>query len=153
MTGRLTPTLGFVLGSVVLLTTTVLGDSSTDSLGVTPATSGARSSEIGRDTVGAIELRTSSGRGSHASGDFDDSSESIRTPVLTDDLPSTSTPAALGQTPFTDMPIVDDRNVRDGQPVTHPEGKTHPIAAVLRTLVIGSFGFLVIRRLQRPWKK
>ena len=63
MTGRLTPTLGFVLGSVVLLTTTVLGDSSTDSLGVTPATSGARSSEIGRDTVGAIELRTSSGRG------------------------------------------------------------------------------------------
>ncbi len=153
MSGGFTPSLVWILGSVVLFGATVRGDSSSRSQAVTTGTPGARSLENSLSTVGAFDLGTFGGSGTSTIVDFAGLRESIGTPALTEAAHPTFAFPSNGLAPITDFPVVDGRNVEDGQPLTHTPDTTFPIAGLVRSLVIGTFGFFVIRRMRQQEKR
>ncbi len=153
MTGGFTPALVSVLGSVILLGSTVRGDSSSDSQNVTTDPPGALSVESRLNTAHPAELGALGGGESPKIGRFAGSNESIGTPGLTQAAPSNLTSLSLELLPVTDLPVAIDPDVRDEQPVTDSPDSTFPIAGLVRSLVMGTIGFLMMRRLQPRWKR
>ncbi len=156
ISGEFIPTLAWLLASVVAFGTTARGDSSSDRQPATTVTPGVLSTGSTISTISTAKSNSLGGSGDSSLGSLSGSSASDGPPILTDVKNSVEPSLADGFARIADLPIVNGNDTPltryDGQDVGRETRNTCRLSGLVRLLVFGTFGFLVMRRLQHHWK-